>query len=152
MDISISINAYPVYMQPLNFHKALLGQKGSIPQKQRRRHSPPKIVIIMYLHWNMCFVKYFQNCNENRCNSNAPVFSQYAGCIHLCMEWSGHLWCTFGFYYLLHWKCWKAKTKRVQLTKPILITYLVTTGCKYRNKMQVYVCNIVQAFSFKMTL
>jgi len=40
----------------------------------------------------------------------------------------------------------------VQSIKPILITYLVTRGRKYRNKMQVYFCNIFQALSFKMTL
>ena len=33
--------------------------------------------------------------------------------------------------------------------KPI---YLVTRGRKYRSKMQVYFCNIFQAFSCKMTL
>jgi len=46
----------------------------------------------------------------------------------------------------------KQKRKRVHLIKPILITYLVTRGRKYRNKMHVYFCNIFQAFSFKMTV
>ena len=50
MDISISTDAYPVYMQPLNFDKAHRGQRGSIPRRQRRRYYPPKIVI--YTIWN----------------------------------------------------------------------------------------------------
>jgi len=101
----------------------------------------------------MLFVKYFQNFYKNRCNSNAPVFFQDAGCIHLCMEWTPlmHVWLLLPTS-TLNRKSWKAKRKRVQLIKPILITYLVTMGRKYCNKMQVYFCNIFQDFSFKMTL
>jgi len=58
----------------------LQGLRGSVPQRPGRRHSTPKIVIIVwiclrintYLHWNICFVKYFQICYENLYNSNVP--------------------------------------------------------------------------------
>ena len=85
-------------------------------------------------------------------NSNAPVcFSRMQ--VEFISAWSGRLWCTFGFYFLLALIILESKKrKRVQLIKPILFTYLVTRGRKYRNKMQVYFCNIFQAFSFKMTL
>jgi len=160
------------------FPQSTAGARGSILQRQRHRHSPPKFVIIIwnclrintYLHWNMCFVKYFENFYENRCNSNAPVFSRMQVAFYFCMEWTPlvHVW------FLLPTSIenvGKQKRKRVQLIKPILIIdywlqrpdtacahkprcslFLVTRGRKYRNKMQVYFCNIFQAFSFKMTL
>jgi len=97
------------------FSQITAGARWSIPQRQRHRHSPPKIVIIIwnclrintYLHCSMCFVKYFQNLYENRCNSNAPVFfrMQFA----FISAWSGRLWCTFGFYFPLALKMLESK-------------------------------------------
>jgi len=83
----------------------------------------------------MCFVKYFQNFYENRCNYNAPVFFHDAGCIHLCMEWTPlmHVW----FLLPTSIERWKAKRKRAQLIKPKhdVISAHTTPGRKYRNEI-----------------
>jgi len=138
-------------------------QTGSIPRRQRRIHSPPKIIIIII--WNCLRINKTHICIEIYAMLSIsitfmkidvilmPRFFQEAGCIHFCMDLTHlmHVWLLLPAG-TLHRKCWKAKRKRVQLIKRILITYLVTIGRKYRNKMQVYRCNIFQAFRFKMTL
>ena len=53
-------------------------------------------------------------------------------------------------------KMLERKGKRVQVIKPnhdVISAHTVRLrrGRKYRNEMQVYFCNIFQAFSFKMT-
>ena len=99
------------------FPQSTVGAKGVHPPKTKTQTFPPKIVIIIwnclrvntYLHWNMCFVKYFQNFYENRCNSNVSVFSRMQ--VAFIYAWSGRLWCTFGFYFILALKMLENKKK-----------------------------------------
>ena len=68
----------------------------------------------------MCFVKYFQNFYENRCNSNAPFFPvcRLHSFLH-GVDTSDARLVSISYYTE---NVGKQKRKRVQLIKPILIT------------------------------
>ena len=84
------------------FPQSTAGAKGVHPTKTKTQIFPSQNCYYYLelfnnkhiMHWNMCFVKYFQNFYENLFNTNAPGFFQDAGCIHFCMEWTPlmHVW------------------------------------------------------------
>ena len=101
----------------------------------------------------MCFVKYFENFYENRCNSNAPVFSRMQVAFYFCMEWTPlvHVW------FLLPTSIenvGKQKRKRVQLIKPKHddISAHTVTPIGLREEVNIVTkCKFTFATSFKLS-
>ena len=67
----------------------------TIPQRQRRRHSPPKIVIII---WNCLRIKTYLHISRTFMKIAVILMPQFffqdASCIHFCMELTPmmHVW------------------------------------------------------------
>jgi len=100
----------------------------------------------------MCFVKYFQNFYENRCNSDAPVFFQDAGCMSFLHGVDSDTSdATFGFYILLALKMLQRKKKRVQLIKPkhdVISAHCTHGGRRLNIETK---CKFTFATSFKLS-